>query len=82
MKSLQEQTLGPLVDERGWRMHCHSSLEEIPRDVETFTMLVAHEFFDALPFHLLQVDALIAECDQRRMLTTLLRKPTMDGRKF
>jgi len=54
MKALQERTLRTVAEARGWGIHWHRSLEEIPRDVEAFTMVVAHELFDAMPFHLLQ----------------------------
>ena len=33
----------------------HDSLDSISLDDEVYTMVVAHEFFDALPFHLLEV---------------------------
>ncbi|KAL6301350.1 S-adenosyl-L-methionine-dependent methyltransferase [Sparassis latifolia] len=35
-------------------IHWHSSLDAIPPDPTRFSMVVAHEFFDALPFHLIE----------------------------
>ena len=55
MKAMQEQLLSSVAQENGWTIHWHGSLDDIPRDTEAFTMVVAHEFFDAIPFHLLQV---------------------------
>ena len=43
----------------------HDSIEEILEqevDGETFTILIAHEFFDALPVYLLEVGAILACC--------------------
>jgi NADH dehydrogenase [ubiquinone] 1 alpha subcomplex assembly factor 7 len=37
------------------RVEWHDSLTEIERREDVFTMLVAHEFFDALPVHVVQV---------------------------
>ncbi|KAH8100954.1 DUF185-domain-containing protein [Cristinia sonorae] len=54
MRATQERLLGALARGNGWQIHWHDSLEEVSRDVAKFTMVVAHEFFDALPFHLLQ----------------------------
>ena len=39
----------------GLELHWHHSVEDIPTTDGVYTMLVAHEFFDALPFHLIEV---------------------------
>ena len=57
MQSLQKARLQPLAEEYNWTMEWRDSIDNIPRDPSKFTMLVAHEFFDALPFHLLEVTA-------------------------
>ncbi|PCH42048.1 DUF185-domain-containing protein [Wolfiporia cocos MD-104 SS10] len=54
MQRRQEERLGPTVHAHGWTLRWHCALEDVPRDATRFTMIVAHEFFDALPFHLLQ----------------------------
>lgn len=36
------------------KLHWYNHLDEIPRNPSEYTMLVAHEFFDALPIHVLQ----------------------------
>ena len=36
-------------------IHWHNSINEITISPSEYTMLVAHEFFDALPIHILQV---------------------------
>lgn len=33
----------------------YNAIAEIPRNPSVYTMLVAHEFFDALPVHIIQV---------------------------
>lgn len=55
MKALQKEKLGPLAAQTGRSLQWFDSLDDIPADSDKFTMIVAHEFFDALPFHLLQV---------------------------
>ena len=55
MRTAQEATLGPLAETHGWSLTWHDSIEQIPYDAGMFTLLLAHEFFDALPFHLIQV---------------------------
>ena len=42
-------------DRTNVQVHWHTSIAEIPPSSTEYTMLVAHEFFDALPIHILQV---------------------------
>lgn len=55
MRKLQVDKLNPLTSSKGCEVHWHSSLDEVPVNKDMFTLVIAHEFFDALPFHLLQV---------------------------
>ena len=55
MRQQQERKLAPTATERNWDLQWHMSLHEVPHDPTKFTLLVAHEFFDALPFNLIQV---------------------------
>ncbi|KAI0701907.1 S-adenosyl-L-methionine-dependent methyltransferase [Cerioporus squamosus] len=54
MRSAQEAKLGPLAQSNGWNLTWRDAIDDIPHDASKFTLVVAHEFFDALPFHLLQ----------------------------
>ena len=54
MRTLQEEKLYPQADKTGYQLHWHDSIGTIPPS-DAFSMLVAHEFFDALPVHVLQV---------------------------
>lgn len=36
-------------------MHWHSSVTEIEAESDCFTIVTAHEFFDALPIHIFEV---------------------------
>ncbi|KAH9046947.1 S-adenosyl-L-methionine-dependent methyltransferase [Lactarius deliciosus] len=38
----------------GLRIHWHDLIDDVPAANGIYTMLVAHEFFDALPFHLIE----------------------------
>lgn len=54
MKKLQEEKLAPWI-QQGLQVHWHDRIENVPaEDNKTFTMLVAHEFFDALPIHMFE----------------------------
>uniref|UniRef100_A0A0W0G7W7 Protein arginine methyltransferase NDUFAF7 n=1 Tax=Moniliophthora roreri TaxID=221103 RepID=A0A0W0G7W7_MONRR len=50
MRMMQQEKLG----NQSWNLQWHDSLDSISPSSETYTMLVAHEFFDALPFHVLK----------------------------
>ncbi|KAL0567551.1 hypothetical protein V5O48_014437 [Marasmius crinis-equi] len=50
MRMMQEKKLG----EQGWDIQWHDSLDSISPSSDAYTMLIAHEFFDALPFHVLK----------------------------
>ncbi|OSX57637.1 hypothetical protein POSPLADRAFT_1155864 [Postia placenta MAD-698-R-SB12] len=54
MRSRQEDKLSGIAQQQGWKLEWNSSLNEISSDPSAFTMILAHEFFDALPFHLIQ----------------------------
>ena len=43
------------ADRTNIQVHWHTSIGEILPSSTEYTMLVAHEFFDALPIHVLQV---------------------------
>lgn len=55
MRSIQKETLLPPSQKGGWELLWHDSIDKIPQDSGEYTMLVAHEFFDALPIHVLEV---------------------------
>ena len=55
MRATQEAKLGDFAQRNGWTLSWHDSVDQIAPDARMFTLVLAHEFFDALPFHLLQV---------------------------
>lgn len=55
MKAAQEKALQPFAQENNWQVYWHDSVDDVPRRADRYTMILAHEFFDALPFHLLEV---------------------------
>ena len=55
LRSVQEQALKPFVEEFGWKIQWHDNLDEINPLANQYTMVLAHEFFDALPFRLIEV---------------------------
>ena len=55
LRSAQEQVLKPFVEEFGWEIQWHDNLDAITPTDEQYTMILAHEFFDALPIHLIEV---------------------------
>ncbi|PPQ69180.1 hypothetical protein CVT24_000028 [Panaeolus cyanescens] len=56
MRALQDAKLQK-SERKKVQFHWHNSISEIPTETNEYTMLVAHEFFDALPIHVLQKTA-------------------------
>ncbi|KAF7424518.1 hypothetical protein PC9H_009825 [Pleurotus ostreatus] len=54
MRRAQENTLQKFADEHGWELQWNNSIEDIPPETDDYTILVAHEFFDALPIHIVE----------------------------
>ncbi|KAI9061060.1 DUF185-domain-containing protein [Trametes sanguinea] len=54
MRAAQEAKLSSLIEQQGWKVYWHDGLDRVQPDSTKFTLALAHEFFDALPFHLLQ----------------------------
>ncbi|KAH7926067.1 DUF185-domain-containing protein [Leucogyrophana mollusca] len=54
MREMQQNKLYTASQNLGCNIVWHDSVEDIPHDEEQYTMLVAHEFFDALPVHVLE----------------------------
>ena len=55
LRSVQEQVLKPFVEKFGLKIRWHDNLDAIVPADKQYTMILAHEFFDALPFHLIEV---------------------------
>ncbi|TFK74089.1 DUF185-domain-containing protein, partial [Pluteus cervinus] len=54
MRALQQERLAPRSTAMGFRLDWYDSIYDIKDSPDEYTMLIAHEFFDALPIHLLQ----------------------------
>ncbi|KAI0029274.1 S-adenosyl-L-methionine-dependent methyltransferase, partial [Vararia minispora EC-137] len=54
LRDAQSEVLKQWSEVPGITVKWHESLDDVCLDDNAFTMLVAHEFFDALPFHLLE----------------------------
>jgi len=59
MQVVQKEKLLPASKEGSWDLLWHDSINDVPQDTNNYTMFVAHEFFDALPIHVLEVSATI-----------------------
>ncbi|KAF9223718.1 DUF185-domain-containing protein [Gyrodon lividus] len=57
MRTLQTAKLRNAKEAGGFGLSWHDSIDDIPHRKDTYTMLVAHEFFDALPVHVLEKTA-------------------------
>jgi len=55
LRAVQEKKLEAWDGKSGLKLHWHDTIENVPTPDGVYTMLVAHEFFDALPFHLIEV---------------------------
>ncbi|KAN0134477.1 S-adenosyl-L-methionine-dependent methyltransferase [Lactarius tabidus] len=54
LRAVQQEKLELWDGKNGLRIHWHDSIDDVPAANGIYTMLVAHEFFDALPFHLIE----------------------------
>ncbi|KAG1739172.1 S-adenosyl-L-methionine-dependent methyltransferase [Suillus paluster] len=54
MRASQEGKLRKASQEDGFEIMWHDAIEEIEHEEDVFTMLVAHEFFDALPVNVIE----------------------------
>ncbi|KAI0687721.1 S-adenosyl-L-methionine-dependent methyltransferase [Cytidiella melzeri] len=54
MRTMQVEKLQPVAERNKWSLRWANGVEELSPEKHMYTMVVAHEFFDALPFHLLQ----------------------------
>ncbi|KAK0205044.1 S-adenosyl-L-methionine-dependent methyltransferase [Desarmillaria ectypa] len=54
MRTLQNDNLLPFSQKGGWDLAWNESIDEIEPSSGDYTMLVAHEFFDALPVSMLE----------------------------
>jgi len=55
MQAIQKEKLLPASQMGAWELLWHDSIGDVPQNTAEYTMLVAHEFFDALPIHVLEV---------------------------
>jgi len=55
MRNLQESKLRKASQDGNFEIVWHDAIEEIEHEEDVFTMLVAHEFFDALPVNVIEV---------------------------
>ncbi|KAF7301121.1 Protein arginine methyltransferase NDUFAF7 [Mycena indigotica] len=54
LRDLQASRLEAATMQLGSRLEWHDSVEQIEQREDVFTLVVAHEFFDALPVHLIE----------------------------
>ncbi|KAH7884401.1 S-adenosyl-L-methionine-dependent methyltransferase [Phlebopus sp. FC_14] len=54
MRGLQSEKLNGARQLGGFELTWHSSIDDVPPREDIYTMVVAHEFFDALPVHVLE----------------------------
>ena len=80
MRVAQEAKLGDFARKNGWSVNWYDAIDQIAPESTLYTLVLAHEFFDALPFHLLQVSG-SANCFLTVLNSYRVRKPSRDGRK-
>ncbi|KAI9439742.1 DUF185-domain-containing protein [Lactarius indigo] len=54
LRAVQQKKLEQWDGKNGLKIHWHDSIDDVPAANGIYTMLVAHEFFDALPFHFIE----------------------------
>ncbi|WVR05590.1 hypothetical protein IAU60_002609 [Kwoniella sp. DSM 27419] len=51
MREVQARTLSLRLEGKGVDINWHTGINEVPETTDTFTLFVAHEFFDAMPIN-------------------------------
>ncbi|KAJ6545037.1 S-adenosyl-L-methionine-dependent methyltransferase [Mycena vulgaris] len=54
LRALQDTRISPSALKYGCTLEWHDSVDQIHPSSEEYTMVIAHEFFDALPFHTIE----------------------------
>jgi NADH dehydrogenase [ubiquinone] 1 alpha subcomplex assembly factor 7 len=60
LRALQDTRLSSSAQKHGCTLEWHDSIDQISPTSDAYTMVVAHEFFDALPFHTIEVTSISA----------------------
>ncbi|KAH9167860.1 DUF185-domain-containing protein [Lactarius sanguifluus] len=81
LRAVQQKKLEPWDGKNDLKIHWHDSIDDVPASNGIYTMLVAHEFFDALPFHLIELQPrpsldLSASTPKTRFRPILAAEPT------
>jgi hypothetical protein len=58
MRVMQKEKLLPWAGRGNLELIWHESAYDVPQDPAVYSMAIAHEFFDALPVHVIKVDYL------------------------
>ncbi|KAG8213262.1 S-adenosyl-L-methionine-dependent methyltransferase [Butyriboletus roseoflavus] len=83
MRALQRTTLRTTHEHGRVAFSWHDALDQITHRNDRFTMLVAHEFFDALPVHVIEVCLPPhTVCHRSNPLSPARRKRCVDGTKY
>jgi NADH dehydrogenase [ubiquinone] 1 alpha subcomplex assembly factor 7 len=62
MRAMQKEKLFSSAEKGCFELIWHDSIYDIPRNPAVYSMAIAHEFFDALPVHVIKVDRLSFHC--------------------
>lgn len=62
LREVQAKKLDPWLNALGASIQWHNSIDDISINNQAYTMFIAHEFFDALPFHLIEVIRSVPPC--------------------
>ncbi|KAJ7145109.1 S-adenosyl-L-methionine-dependent methyltransferase [Mycena crocata] len=54
LRALQKNRLSPSILKSRCTLEWHDSVDQISPSTDEYTMVIAHEFFDALPFHTIE----------------------------
>lgn len=80
MQDIQKNKLLPASEKGVWDLVWHDALDDVPQGTDEYTMLVAHEFFDALPINVLEAST--SSIDILRVIIDIIlydRELSMDG---